>query len=137
MKAWKEACAATTASTIVIPKGTYPMGQVTLAGPCKAPIEVQIQATLKAGSDIKNLDRGKEWLTFRYVDKLTVSGGGVLDGEGAAAWDQNDCKKTGVCNNLPNVSPTLNHMKHFLLLKEKHKIEIYFIVFSYCAEFEP
>ncbi|XP_031093158.1 polygalacturonase-like [Ipomoea triloba] len=101
-KAWKDACAATGASTIVIPKGTFPMGQIKLAGPCKGPIDLQIQATLKASSDIKTLDRDKEWLTFRYVDKLTVSGGGVLDGQGTAAWAANDCKKTGVCNNLPN-----------------------------------
>ncbi|CAN4084592.1 unnamed protein product [Withania somnifera] len=46
MDAFKEACAATSPSTIVIPKGTYPMNQVKLQGPCKAPLELQVQATL-------------------------------------------------------------------------------------------
>ncbi|CAN4084580.1 unnamed protein product [Withania somnifera] len=41
MDAFKEACAATSPSTIVIPKGTYPMNQVKLQGPCKAPLELQ------------------------------------------------------------------------------------------------
>ncbi|XP_019176482.1 PREDICTED: polygalacturonase-like isoform X1 [Ipomoea nil] len=82
MKAWKEACAATTASTIVIPKGTFPMTQVSLEGPCKAPVELKIMAILKAPPDPKNMDGKKEWLIVGRVDHFTLSGGGTLDGQG-------------------------------------------------------
>ncbi|CAN4084596.1 unnamed protein product [Withania somnifera] len=54
MDAFKEACAATSPSTIVIPKGTYPMNQVKLQGPCKAPLELQVQATLMPPRIISN-----------------------------------------------------------------------------------
>nr|GMD26295.1 polygalacturonase-like [Ipomoea batatas]GME09586.1 polygalacturonase-like [Ipomoea batatas] len=102
LNAWKEGCAATMASTIVIPKGTYPMTQVVLAGPCKAPIELQILGTLEAPSDDKTLDTSKEWLTVQYVDGFTLTGGGIFDGQGTATWEHNDCKKTKSCNLLPN-----------------------------------
>ncbi|XP_019176434.1 PREDICTED: polygalacturonase-like [Ipomoea nil] len=101
LNAWKEGCAATTASTIVIPKGTYPMTQVELVGPCKAPIELQILGTLKAPSDPKTFDSSKDWLTLKNVDSFTLSAG-IFDGQGTATWEQEDCKNTGSCDKLPN-----------------------------------
>ncbi|XP_039065085.1 polygalacturonase-like isoform X2 [Hibiscus syriacus] len=53
LDAWKEACGSTTPSTIVIPKGTYLLSQATLEGPCKAPIELQVQGNVKAPADPK------------------------------------------------------------------------------------
>nr|GLL30267.1 polygalacturonase-like [Ipomoea trifida] len=82
LKAWTEACAATTPSTIVIPKGTFEMKQALLKGPCKAPVELQIQATLKAPPNPNDMDGKREWLTVEYVDHFTLSGGGTLDGQG-------------------------------------------------------
>ncbi|XP_022142902.1 exopolygalacturonase-like [Momordica charantia] len=41
------------------------------------------------------------WINFRYVDRLTVCGGGSLDGQGAIAWPRNECKKTPTCLSLP------------------------------------
>ncbi|CAH9107589.1 unnamed protein product [Cuscuta epithymum] len=114
LSAWKEACAATTGSTIVIPKGEYPMTQVVLAGPCKGPIELKIDATLKAPADPATLDSNKEWLTINNVDQFTLSGTGVLDGQGAKSWDQNDCKKTATCNKLPN-NLSLNFLTNSLI----------------------
>nr|GMD21735.1 polygalacturonase-like [Ipomoea batatas] len=82
LKAWKEACAAKTASTIVIPKGAYPMSQVVLSGPSKAPLEIQLMGTLKAPPNPKDMDMTKNWLTIQYIDHLTITGGGTLDGQG-------------------------------------------------------
>lgn len=101
MNAFKEACQSTSPSTIVIPKGTFTMNQVKLEGPCKSPLELQIQATLKAPSDPSQLKVG-EWLTVNKIDQFTMSGGGILDGQAAAAWE---CKQSKKCNKLPNVSP--------------------------------
>ncbi|XP_047259981.1 polygalacturonase-like [Capsicum annuum] len=98
LSAFKEACQSTSPSTIVIPKGTFQMNQVKLEGPCKGPLELQIQATLKAPSDPNQLKTG-EWLTINKLDGFTMSGGGTLDGQGKAAWE---CKESKKCTKLPN-----------------------------------
>ncbi|CAN4084582.1 unnamed protein product [Withania somnifera] len=69
MDAFKEACAATSPSTIVIPKGTYPMNQVKLQGPCKAPLELQ------------QMKGDGEWFTLIILIAHTF-GTGVFDGQG-------------------------------------------------------
>ncbi|KAK7327678.1 hypothetical protein VNO77_21765 [Canavalia gladiata] len=48
ISAWTQACASTTAVKIVIPAGTYNMGVIDLKGPCKAPIEIKVDGTIKA-----------------------------------------------------------------------------------------
>ncbi|KAM7503719.1 hypothetical protein LguiB_002623 [Lonicera macranthoides] len=102
MNAWKEACAAPTPSTIVIPKGTFLLNQVTIEGPCKAPITHRLEAILKAPVDPAQLKTDLEWVTFRNIDQFTMIGGGTFDGQGKTAWANNDCKATGKCNKLPN-----------------------------------
>ncbi|KAL2531729.1 Pectin lyase-like superfamily protein [Abeliophyllum distichum] len=102
LSAWKEACAATTPSRIVVPTDTYLLNQVTLVGPCKAPIELQVQGTIKAPSDYTQLpDKNGNWITINYVDHLTIFGGGVFDGQGKEAWTKNDCGKNPKCVKLP------------------------------------
>lgn len=76
------------------------MNQVLLEGPCKGPIELQIQAILKAPTDPNAIKTG-EWLTVNKLDFFTMSGGGTLDGQGKEAWE---CKKSKKCTKLPNVS---------------------------------
>ncbi|KAK4713935.1 hypothetical protein R3W88_019842 [Solanum pinnatisectum] len=99
LDAFKEACASTSPSTIIVPKGTYQMKQVKLEGPCKAPLEFQLQGTLQASPDPKILPEG-EWFTVNYLNQFTLSGTGIFDGQGKAAWAQNDCAKTK-CAHLP------------------------------------
>ncbi|KAM7498390.1 hypothetical protein LguiA_022804 [Lonicera macranthoides] len=102
MTAWKEACAAPTLSTIVIPKGTFLLNQVSIEGPCKAPITFKMEAILKAPADPAQLNPDLEWITFRNIDQFTMIGGGTFDGQGKTAWANNNCKATGKCNKLPN-----------------------------------
>ncbi|CAL5342323.1 unnamed protein product [Camellia sinensis] len=96
LSAWKEACASTSASKIVVPAGTYLMNEVTLQGPCKGPIELQIQGTLKAPDDPGQFKQAG-WLTIQRVDQFTLSGTGTLDGQGPTAWSQNHCDKNPEC----------------------------------------
>ncbi|TXG55479.1 hypothetical protein EZV62_020735 [Acer yangbiense] len=97
-EAFKEACASTTESKILIPEGTYKLSAVKLLGPCKAPIEIQVQATL-----IASTEKITEpcWVSFNHIDNLTVSGGGVFDGQGPRVWGK--CGKTKYCKSLPIV----------------------------------
>ncbi|WRX10188.1 Glycoside hydrolase [Theobroma cacao] len=100
LHAWKEACASTTPSKIVIPKGTYRLSRATLDGPCKSAIELQVSGTIKAPAD-PSAFKDPNWVVFNHVDHLTISGGGVFDGQGAAVWGKNNCAKNKYCAALP------------------------------------
>lgn len=106
MSAWKLACASTSHSKIVIPKGTFALGEVNIRGPCKAPVEIQLQGTLRAPAELGRF-KTDSWVSFRYIDQFTLSGGGVFDGQGKTAWKQNDCHKNKNCDKIPMVSCTL------------------------------
>ncbi|KAL3627540.1 hypothetical protein CASFOL_028903 [Castilleja foliolosa] len=114
-KAWTEACASPTASKIVIPTGTWILSQAKLAGPSKAPIELEVQGTLQAYADPQKLPNKEwEWITINYVEYLTISGGGVFDGQGQQAWKQNDCHVNQKCAKLP-INLSLNFIKHSII----------------------
>ncbi|KAK6774331.1 hypothetical protein RDI58_029570 [Solanum bulbocastanum] len=74
------------------------MNQVKLEGLCKGPIELQIQATLKAPSDPNQIKTG-EWVAVNKLDFFTMSGGGTLDGQGKVTWE---CKQSKKCTKFPN-----------------------------------
>ncbi|KAE8648972.1 hypothetical protein Csa_009357 [Cucumis sativus] len=83
---------------VIIPSGTYTLGAIELKGECTStPIEMQVQATLLAPPDLK----GEDWVHFKYVNDLSVSGGGVFDGQGKKTWESNDCHKNPKCAPMP------------------------------------
>ncbi|TVU06619.1 hypothetical protein EJB05_49843, partial [Eragrostis curvula] len=109
--AWKAACAAAGAVTLVVPAGTYHTGPLQFHGPCKAStLTFQLVAspfihrfafhsgTLKAASDLKRF--GNDWIEFGWVNGLTVTGG-TIDGQGAASWPFNKCPVRKDCKVLP------------------------------------
>ncbi|XWS47341.1 hypothetical protein CRYUN_Cryun14cG0144100 [Craigia yunnanensis] len=100
LDAWKEACASTTPTKILIPKGTYLLSKANLDGPCKAHIELQVQGTVKAPAD-PSAFKEPNWVVFNHIDGFTMSGGGVFDGQGPAAWGKNTCSKDKFCAALP------------------------------------
>ena len=78
------------------------LGTVEFSGPCKGPITFLMTGDLRAptGPSLST----EKWITFQYVNKLIVKGGGTLDGQGASAWPFNDCDKNPNCQSLPIVS---------------------------------
>jgi galacturan 1,4-alpha-galacturonidase len=104
MKAWVAACKSGGGpSTLVFPKGTYVSGPVTFAGPCKSPITVQVEGTIKATTDLSDYDT-QDWFLFQSIDGLILTGGGTFDGQGQAVWKYNDCHVNSNCRLLPTVS---------------------------------
>ncbi|KAE8645728.1 exopolygalacturonase [Cucumis sativus] len=95
--AWNDACASDRPSAVVIPKGTFKVREGEFKGPCKSPIEFRVHGTLQAPKH----PHGDSWITFAYVDRLRLSGGGVFDGQGKAGWEKNDCHKRIDCAKLP------------------------------------
>ncbi|CAN6358609.1 unnamed protein product [Urochloa humidicola] len=99
MLAWKAACAAVGAVTLVVPAGMYYIGPVQFHGPCKAStLTFQLQGTLKAATDLKRFDN--DWIEFGWVNGITVAGG-VIDGQGASSWPFNKCPVHKDCKVLP------------------------------------
>ncbi|KAK3008215.1 hypothetical protein RJ639_015033, partial [Escallonia herrerae] len=52
----------------------------------------EIQGTLVAPWDYRSLGNSGFWILFQKVSRLTVSGGGTVDGRGAGFWA---CRRTG------------------------------------------
>ncbi|XP_073128791.1 exopolygalacturonase-like [Henckelia pumila] len=98
LDAWGDACRHVGGGRVRIPPGKFRLDSVTFVGPCKGPMTFLIQGVLIAPT--VNFFRDT-WIGFRYVDDLTVTGGGVLDGNGAVAWRYNDCARNPKCKILP------------------------------------
>ncbi|KAG8650917.1 hypothetical protein MANES_07G079532v8 [Manihot esculenta] len=90
LSAWKEGCAAAGSGKVVVPKGKYFLGVVDLIGPCKGAMHLQVEGTLVAPAKASQHSKNS-WVTLRYLDRLTVSGGGAFDGQGEIAWERAHC----------------------------------------------
>jgi len=105
--AWGAACKnSTTEAKVLIPEGTYRIAQTMFAGPCNSPkpITVEVIGTVVANTNPSQYV-SPEWFTFQDIDGLVLTGTGVFDGQGAAMWPLNDCKKNkNNCAPLPAVS---------------------------------
>ncbi|KAL3581094.1 hypothetical protein D5086_018929 [Populus alba] len=101
--AWKEACRATGKVKLLIPKGMYLIGPVKFAGPCKnvSSLTVYMKGYLKATTKLSSYGSGTGWVEFGWLERLTLTGGGTFDGQGAKAWPYNNCTKDSKCKLLP------------------------------------
>ncbi|XP_002463688.2 polygalacturonase [Sorghum bicolor] len=111
-KAWEAACASPRPAVVLVPNGgRYLLKLVTLRGPCKSSVTLTVKGTLVASpdrADWSDKDR-RHWIVFRRVNKLTVNGGGTIDGNGQKWWPHS-CKinKTLPCK----VAPTALSFHH-------------------------
>uniref|UniRef100_A0A6N2L875 Damage-control phosphatase ARMT1-like metal-binding domain-containing protein n=1 Tax=Salix viminalis TaxID=40686 RepID=A0A6N2L875_SALVM len=111
--AWKEACRATGKVKLLVPKGVYLIGPVKFAGPCKnvSSLTVYMKARsqpllilsgyLKATAKLSRYGSGTGWVEFGWLERLTLTGGGTFDGQGAKAWPYNNCTTDSKCKLLP------------------------------------
>ncbi|KAJ4809393.1 Pectin lyase-like superfamily protein [Rhynchospora pubera] len=102
MKTWQAACASSGKVKIQIPGGKYLLGPLTFSGPCPKVTMLTIvhKGTLLASTNLGKF-KSDVWLEFYGVKGLRISGGGTVDGQGAAAWDKNSCHKMKNCQALP------------------------------------
>ncbi|CAN6688927.1 unnamed protein product [Malus baccata var. baccata] len=100
LDAWKEACQWKGTARVLVPRGTFKLYPVIFSGPCNGPIAFLIKGTLRATTNPSTFS-AHSWINFRYIDQLTVTGGGTLDGQGASAWHLNNCKTNPQCQALP------------------------------------
>ncbi|KAK5834400.1 hypothetical protein PVK06_018278 [Gossypium arboreum] len=95
-----KACASVTPSTVVIPKGTYLLSKVNLEGPCKAPIEINVQGTIQAPAD-PSAFKDPNWVRFYSVENFKMFGRGIFDGQGSIAYEKNTCENREFRSKLP------------------------------------
>ncbi|XP_062103568.1 exopolygalacturonase-like [Humulus lupulus] len=100
LAAWNGACASPTASKVVVPRGTFQLSGAMLQGPCKAPIDFDLEGTLQAPAVGPGYRSANIWVVFAYIDFLTISGTGTFDGQGPSAWGKK-CDWNEFCGNLP------------------------------------
>ncbi|KAK6941527.1 Kinesin motor domain, partial [Dillenia turbinata] len=98
-KAWKAACESKGAVKLVIPKGKYLIGPIQFAGPCKH--VSSLTGYLRAMASLSKYGSGSDWIEFGWVRGLTLTGGGILDGQGVKAWPFNKCTTNSSCQLLP------------------------------------
>ncbi|KAK7267317.1 hypothetical protein RIF29_19986 [Crotalaria pallida] len=91
-KAWQAACSSRGA-ILLVPKKKYLLKPIRFSGPCKSRITIQISGTLVASDNPSDYNKDPaHWLRFDNIEKLSVNGGGTIDGNGNIWW-QNSCKK--------------------------------------------
>ncbi|PON63600.1 Glycoside hydrolase [Parasponia andersonii] len=100
LEGWTDACSSTSPSKVVVPKGIFKLSGATLQGPCNAPIEFSLQGILQAPPIDNHFKGGNTWIAFEYIDFLTISGGGIFDGQGKNTWGK-ECAENEYCGNLP------------------------------------
>eukprot|EP01018_Ginkgo_biloba_P014836 Gb_33196 [translate_table: standard] len=90
LAAWQAACNCSSPSIVYVPSGKFLLNPVSFQGPCMNDnITMQVIGELIASAD-KSLWNGEDsnyWLQFKDVNRLTVEGGGSLDGQGASWWE--------------------------------------------------
>ncbi|XP_077218829.1 exopolygalacturonase-like [Tasmannia lanceolata] len=102
--AWTAACSFPGTATWLVPTGTFLVGELKFNGPCANKAQspaAEIRGTLRAPGSLSSFT-SDAWVLFRNLDGLTISGGGMLDGQGAAeAWQKTTCHSGGKCKFMP------------------------------------
>ncbi|KAK4752046.1 hypothetical protein SAY87_020844 [Trapa incisa] len=115
LAAWNKACRFRGKVGILVPRGTYLLGPVRFAGPCRRASSVTFRnkarprrnhgqlnfGYLKASTDLSKYKPGGGWIEFAWTEDLTVTGGGTFNGQGAEAWPYNNCSRNINCKLLP------------------------------------
>ncbi|OVA10089.1 Glycoside hydrolase [Macleaya cordata] len=90
--AWEIVCSFPSRSIFKIPMGTYLVGPIDFAGPCRSKVTLRISGTIIAPKD-PDVWRGlnpRKWIYFHGLKHFTVEGG-VVDGMGEEWWKRS-CK---------------------------------------------
>ncbi|CAM0958100.1 unnamed protein product [Alopecurus aequalis] len=92
-KAWAAACSSSKPATLLVPKEkAYLVKQITFAGKCKSSVTFRVEGKLVAPDrSTWPKENRKKWIVFNNVDRLTVTGGGTIDGNGESWW-KNSCR---------------------------------------------
>ncbi|KAJ8461706.1 hypothetical protein OPV22_034632 [Ensete ventricosum] len=92
LAAWSAACRFKGKAAFVVPQGTFKLSPVHFEGPCydgRSP-SVRIRGVLQA---LAGFSDDNYWIKFSDLNRLSMGGGGEIDGQGADSWSGNKCDK--------------------------------------------
>ncbi|KAK1379418.1 polygalacturonase-like [Heracleum sosnowskyi] len=102
LDAWKAACGSVVPASIYVPPGRFLIQGLYFGDKCKTKnVLFRIDGLLVAPADFFVTGNMANWIDFREVDGVTISGG-ILDGQGIGLWD---CKLAG--KSCPSGATTL------------------------------
>ncbi|KAI3795964.1 hypothetical protein L1987_38625 [Smallanthus sonchifolius] len=84
--AWKLACKVGGGILQIPSDHKFLIKPVTLQGPCKAHVVLQIDGTLLAPSK-RSKSNLYQWINFKWVHNITIQGSGTIDGQGYNWWE--------------------------------------------------
>ncbi|XP_042481114.1 probable polygalacturonase At3g15720 [Macadamia integrifolia] len=111
LKSWAAVCGADPSATptLTIPSGkTFLLKPTKFYGPCKPQkINVEVSGSIVAPDSKSGYEGHNEWLSFKGIDGLNISGTGEIDGRGSVWWQKNTALAFHCCNGLQ-----LSGLKH-------------------------
>nr|KYP62543.1 Polygalacturonase At1g48100 family [Cajanus cajan] len=88
--AWKSACAVKS-GVVLLPENYYfKITSTIFSGPCKPGLVFQVDGTLMAPNGPESWpkkDSRDQWLVFYRLDQMTLTGRGIIEGNGEQWWD--------------------------------------------------
>ncbi|XP_015966325.1 polygalacturonase At1g48100-like [Arachis duranensis] len=90
--AWADTCK-TEGSTMIVPSGSeFLVKPISFSGPnCEQNIVFQLDGKIIAPTDSESWGSGTlQWMEFTKLNKITIKGKGVIDGQGSVWWNNND-----------------------------------------------
>lgn len=114
--AWQAACSKQSATLHVPPNYRFLLGPVTFTGPCQSNIFFKIDGSIIAPVNPRAwASKLLEWINFSKLNGITITGSGLVDGQGAAWWKrsqyddglnlQPSLKSGKGASNLPSIRP--------------------------------
>ncbi|KAK7325225.1 hypothetical protein VNO77_29384 [Canavalia gladiata] len=105
LQVWNIACSLSGFINVVFPHGkTFLVHPVDIGGPCRSKITLKISGTIIAPADPVVWDglNQRKWLYFHGVNRLTIDGGGTINGRGQEWWARS-CKinSSNTCHPAP------------------------------------
>ncbi|RYR07215.1 hypothetical protein Ahy_B05g074527 [Arachis hypogaea] len=89
--AWADTCK-TEGSTMIVPSGSeFLVKPISFSGPnCEQNIVFQLDGKIIAPTDSESWGSGTlQWIEFTKLNKITIKGKGVIDGQGSVWWNNN------------------------------------------------
>ncbi|XP_031499141.1 polygalacturonase At1g48100-like [Nymphaea colorata] len=92
LAAWKAACSVESATILIPSEFMFLIRPLTLQGPCKPNLVLQIDGVVLGPSSSSGWPRFalQQWINVKWVKGFTIKGGGIVNGRGSAWWRRSE-----------------------------------------------
>ncbi|GLJ10103.1 hypothetical protein SUGI_0122210 [Cryptomeria japonica] len=86
-QAWEAACKTSSATLLVPSNKTFLVNNLAFEGQCEPGLVFQVDGMIIAPEDPEAWESKDVWLLFEHLNQFTLTGNGVIDGQGSKWWD--------------------------------------------------